>query len=179
MKRFEIQNINSPRYWDTNQTAMDFGLRQQKYLELAGNGDSIIELGCGLSPMLDYASLFSERWGVDYSEETIKKAKELYPLIQYVCADVTNTGIKKEFDAVVAGEVIEHLEKPEKLLEEMWNLCKKGGVMILSTPILEFEDKEHLWQFEEKDFTDLGFKVETIESQRFIGRSYIFAWKQK
>ncbi len=51
--------------------------------------------------------------------------------------------------------------------------------MILSTPHLEFEDPEHLWEFEELDFFNKGFFVETLLSERFPGRSYIFAWKRK
>lgn len=179
MKRFETPDINTPTYWNSNQTAMDFGLRQIKYLELAGSGESIIELGCGLSPMLDHAELFEERWGVDFSEDTITKAQELYPSVKFTCANVVDTGIQEQFDAVVAGEVIEHLEQPELLIKEMERLCKPGGKMILSTPNLEFIDPEHLWQFEEEDFRQWGFEVETIHSERFPGRSYIFACKRK
>lgn len=179
MKRFELPNINSETYWDSHQTAMDFGLRQKKYLELAGSGESIVELGCGLSPMLNHADKFEERWGVDYSPETIKTAIAKYRGVNYVQGDVINTGLNSQFDAVVAGEVIEHLEDPELLFKEMDRLCKPNGIMILSTPILEFTEPEHIWQFYESDFTERGFNVETIHSERFIGRSYIFAWKKK
>lgn len=180
MKRFNITDINTKEYWDTHQTALDFGLRQEKYLALAGSGEAIIELGCGLSPMLAHATNFNHAVGVDYSHETIKKATELYPKVFYSCSEVINTPFPNEcFDAVVSGEVIEHLEKPELLIMEMNRLCKVGGIMILSTPHLEFEDPEHLWEFEEQDFIDWGFNVETVASDRFKGRSYIFAWKRK
>ena len=177
MKKFNIPQINTPDYWDKSQTALDFGLRQQKYLELAGSGENIIELGCGLSPMLEYACHFREKTGVDFSRETIKKASELYPEVKYICADVVDTGIFNKFDVVVAGEVIEHLEKPELLIAEMERLGRIGGIIILSTPILEFEDKEHLWEFDEDYFINKGFKTELVHSERFKGRSYIFAWK--
>lgn len=179
MKQFNIQNINEPTYWDEHQTALDYGLRQQKYLNLARAGDKIIELGCGLSPMLAHACYFNEAWGVDYSQKTIDKAQELYPEVNYVCADACHTGIDEKFDCVVAGEVIEHLENPTDLLEEMDRLCKVGGQMILSTPHLEFNDPEHLWEFYEDDFRLWGFNVETVHSERFPGRSYLFAWKDK
>lgn len=180
MKKFNVENCNNPQYWDTHQTALDFGLRQQKYLKLAGVGRNIVELGCGLSPMLEYACYFKEAWGVDYSEETIKKAKELYPNVKYICADARHTGIESNFfDVVVSGEVIEHLEDPELLLKEMERICALGGIMILSTPILEFEDKEHLWEFDEEYFISRGFKVEVVESERFKGRKYLFVWKRK
>jgi len=178
--KFNIENCNTPEYWNLNQTALDYGLRQQKYLQLAGVGRNIVELGCGLSPMLEHACYFKEAWGVDYSPETIKKATELYPDVKYICADVRATGIESDFfDAVVSGEVIEHLEDPELLLKEMERICAWNGIMILSTPLLEFEDKEHLWEFDEEYFKERCFKTEVVESERFKGRKYIFVWKRK
>jgi 2-polyprenyl-3-methyl-5-hydroxy-6-metoxy-1,4-benzoquinol methylase len=129
--------------------------------------------------MLDHACYFNEAWGVDFSEKTIEKAHELYPNVKYICADVCDTGIQETFDTVIAGEVIEHLENPSLLLEEMDRLCMVGGRMILSTPTLEFQDPEHLWEFTEDDFKLWGFKTEKINSDRFPGRSYIFAYKVK
>ena len=53
--------------------------------------------------------------------------------------------------------------------------------MIISTPYMEYDDKEHLWEFDESDlirmFSHYGkSKCETIHSKWFPGRSYIFAW---
>ena len=180
MKKFDIQDINTSEYWDTHQTAMDFGLRQKKYLEIAGMGDSIVELGCGLSPMLFNADEFAHKVGVDFSVETIKQAKELYKDVLYVHSDVCFTPFANEsFDVVVAGEVIEHMENPMMLLNEMRRICKTGGKIILSTPHLEFQDPEHLWEFDEEDFKVLGFETETVKSDRFKGREYVFAWIKK
>ena len=176
MKQFDIPDINTPEYWDKNQTATDFGLRQKKYLELAGKGDSIIELGCGLSPTL-YEADFKTKVGVDFSKETIKTITKLYPDIDYKCANAVKTGIDREFDVVLAGEVIEHLEKPDELLKEMERLCKVGGIMIISTPHLDFNDPEHLWEFIAEDFVD--WESETIHSNRFKGRSYLYIWRKK
>lgn len=180
MKRFNVKNINTPEYWDTHQTATDFGLRQQKYADLVNNRKKVVELGCGLSPFL-FRINNDERWGLDFSFETIEQAEQMYPGVKYVIGDATKTPFKKgEFDAVVAGEIIEHLERPSDLIEEMERICKKGGIMVISTPILEFEDPEHLWQFDVDDFFNLDFNdVEIIESKKFPGRKYIFAWKIK
>ena len=178
MKHFDIPNINSSSYWDEHQTATDFGLRQEKYKDLVGSGDKICELGCGLSPFLSGVD-FKEKVGIDFSETTLLKASELNPTIDYYPADVTKVPFHDNyFDAVVAGEVIEHLEEPQKLLDEMERICKPNGIIVLSTPNLEFEDPEHLWEFDEEYFIEKGFFVETIDSERFEGRSYIFAHKR-
>ena len=180
MKILTKNNINTREYWNTHQTALDFGLRQKKYLELAGKGEKIVELGCGLSPMLTFADNFATKIGVDFSQETIKEANEAYKNVLYVLSDVVYTPFPNEsFDAVVSGEVIEHIEDPKMLIEEMDRICKKEGIMIISTPHLEFTDPEHLWEFDEQDFNEIGWETETVQSDRFKGRSYIFAWKRK
>ena len=176
MKRLLETNINNPDYWDSHQTATDFGLRQEKYAELAGKGERVIELGCGLSPFLSRVD-FKERWGVDYSPKTIEEAKKLYSGVNFAVGSATETPFRDNyFDVAVAGEIIEHLEKPWELVREMERIARK---IIISTPILEFLDPEHLWQFYVDDFKQLGFNVEVINSDRFKGRSYIFASKIK
>lgn len=178
MKTFKRKNINTPVYWDSHQTAVDFGLRQQKYSELAGTGFSIVELGCGLSPFLSQAN-FKMKAGVDYSSETIFSAMKKYLDVEYYIADCTKTPFPvKSFDVSVAGEVIEHLEDPQALINEMVRITKHK--IIISTPILEFDDPEHLHEFDEKDLKKLlspygKVTCETIKSDRFKGRKYIFA----
>ena len=179
MKHFDIPQINTPSYWDTAQTAFDYGLRQQKYSDLSGTGESICELGCGLSPFLSKEFMFNQKVGIDFSTKTIKTARELYPEVDYICADVTNTELPdKYFDVTVSGEVIEHLEKPELLIEEMVRLTKRR--IIISTPNLEFDDPEHLWEFSEEDLWNMlspygDVSTHMVESNRFKGRKYIFA----
>lgn len=178
MKNFKIKNINTPSYWNKNQTAFDFGLRQQKYSELAGEGFSIVELGCGLSPFLFKAN-FKRKMGIDFSPVTVYEASMMYPGVDYIISDCRRTMFpNKSFDVSVAGEVIEHLEKPEELIKEMVRITKKK--IIISTPVLEFEDPEHLWEFNEKDLIKMlspygKVTCETIKSDRFKGRKYIFA----
>ncbi len=178
MKKFDIENINTKSYWDTHQTALDFGLRQQKYLDLAGKGYTILEIGCGLSPFLSEAKHnFSYAFGADFSRETLKQAKKLYPKVFYIELDASKLeDFDGHFDVVVAGEVIEHLENPDKFVKDLKRI---GDKVIISTPQLEFEDKEHLWEFDEDYFISKGFKTEVVESERFKGRKYIFAIWEK
>lgn len=179
MKHFDVPQINTPEYWDTHQTALDFGLRQKKYLELAGRGTTIAEIGCGLSPMLAHADNFRYKIGIDFSVETVKQANKLYPDVMYFVDDATkmmfNDGL---FDVTVCGEVIEHVDNPEALVKELMRVTKKK--VIISTPNLEFDDPEHLWELGEGDLYDLlidygKVETDTIESERFPGRKYIFA----
>lgn len=170
MKRLNGKNINTPKYWDEHIAKPDFGLRQKKYLKLAGKGDSIVELGCGLSPFLSRAK-FKEKWGMDFSPDTILEAMNRFEHVNYVYGNATETRFPdKSFDVSVAGELIEHLEKPQKLLDEMRRITKRR--IILSTAKMEYNDPEHLWEFDEKDFPFA--ETERVYSKRFPGRSYLF-----
>lgn len=56
--------------------------------------------------------------------------------VQWICADLNDPLPMPDssFDAVVAAEVIEHLENPRVMVRELFRLLKPGGVVILSTP---------------------------------------------
>lgn len=178
MKRFEVKDINTPAYWDSHQTAFDFGLRQEEYRRLAGKGGMIVELGCGLSPFLSQ-SLFTDPWGLDFSAATIRQCKEKYPGVMYVVGSAIQTPFdNKMFEVSVAGELIEHLENPKDLIAEMVRITKRR--IIISSPKLEFQDPEHLWEFEPEDLVALlapygSAEAHEIKSERFPGRSYVFA----
>lgn len=57
------------------------------------------------------------------------------PFITRIQCDVEILPIKNEsVDLVVATEMIEHLEKPEKTASEIFRVCKKGGKVIGTVP---------------------------------------------
>jgi ubiquinone/menaquinone biosynthesis C-methylase UbiE len=172
MRRINAKNINIPDYWDDHIANPDFGLRQRKYLKLAGKGDSIIELGCGMSPFLDKARKnFKKCIGIDFSKKTLDSASEAFPKVLYLKGSAVKTELPdKCCDVSVAGELIEHLKKPNELLAELVRITRRR--IILSTANMEYHEPEHLWEFEEKDFP-FG-EVERIESSRYPGRSYLF-----
>lgn len=172
MQRINKKDINSQNYWDNNIAEPKFGLRQKKYLELAGKGDSIVELGCGMSPFLNKARKnFKRVVGLDFSTRTIIEARNKFPKVDYIYGDSTKSPFKdKEFDVSVAGEMIEHLENPRELVDEMKRITKKR--IIISSAHMEYNDPEHLWIIEPEDFPEA--KAEWIESEWFPGRKYLF-----
>lgn len=174
MRKLQSSNINTPEYWDKHQTALDYGLRQKKYEELR-LGNSLLEIGCGLSPFLSMSKA-NVKAGLDFSHETCRRAASMYPSVVFVEGNALRTPFPdRSFDTVVAGELIEHINDPQTLINEMKRIAKKR--IIVSTPRLEFEDPEHVWEFELSDLVDMmdgdGFKV---ESERFPGRIYYFAY---
>jgi SAM-dependent methyltransferase len=62
------------------------------------------------------------------------RPRDLIPFIRVNLNENFSRQISETFDAVVALEIIEHLENPRKFLRECFKLLKPGGTLILSTP---------------------------------------------
>ncbi len=51
-----------------------------------------------------------------------------------ICGDVENDDFGGPYDAIIAGELIEHLENPGRWLRNMRRQLKPGGTIVISTP---------------------------------------------
>ena len=195
MQRLNKVNINTTEHYNQffkeHDCTKDRVLRQEVMLKYVGEG-KIIELASGLSYFLQMAKKKypkSEVWGIDFSttakERMSKEESSPEESVNYVVGDALNTPFKDNyFDNVVSGEFIEHLEEPQALIDEMYRICKPGGNMVLSTPNLEINDPEHLWEFDPEDiqemFEKFGIKAQCkiIESD-ITNRYYIIIHAKK
>jgi len=96
----------------------------------------VLDVGCGLS-------LFSEiqpEWNFEiYAGDLvfgrIKQRKEAVPSIEWLVFDASRLPFRSEsFDALFAGEILEHLPRPEQAVAEWNRVLKKGGVLVVTTP---------------------------------------------
>lgn len=192
MKRLNQENINTPEYFDKQFGEKEVDklnvMRQEKYLEIIGDCPffDVVELGCGMSYFPQMAAeRYNHAYGLDFAPNTIERLQKEFPKVNYVVGDALHTPFPDgKFNAVVAGEILEHIENPIDLVTEMARICTEGGLIILSTGIIEFNDPEHLWEFDPDEVSMLmesfgETKVEVIESEKFKGRKYIFAWTKK
>ena len=70
--------------------------------------------------------------GLDYEAEQVEKTKkEGYNVI---AADATNFSLSQTFDAIVAGELIEHVLNPGLFLDCARKHLNPNGILILTTP---------------------------------------------
>lgn len=98
--------------------------------------ESVLDVGCGEGITLNkltqmYPNLKAE--GLDYSEEAIKIGKQVYPNLKLIKGDIYKLPYKdNSFEVVLCNEVLEHLEYPEKALDELKRVSSK--YLLLSVP---------------------------------------------
>lgn len=114
----------------------------------------VLDLGCGdgaLTYLLWKEGYKSE--GIDTSSLGISLAIEQHKKYNTSClfrCCETSPIADGEYDAVICSDVIEHVENPEKLIQETLRILKSGGVAVFSTPIRLTEiplDKEHIQEW--------------------------------
>jgi len=102
-------------------------------------GKRVLDAGCGCG----YGAYHLARagaasvLGIDVSEEAVAHCRDRYGAenIAFERRDVLRTGLEDaSFDRIVSFEVFEHVEGPDRFLDEMKRLLRPDGVLILSTP---------------------------------------------
>jgi ubiquinone/menaquinone biosynthesis C-methylase UbiE len=181
MIRTRHDQINTKVYW--NYVYSDFVKREEydvhgTLINPARIGDVIVkptarflDIGCGvgtLTKLVKKTYPEAEVWGVDISDKAIEDNKTENASIKYEQGYVGSLELPEDyFDVIFSGEVIEHLDEPTELFAEAYRFLKKGGTLIITTPIENHVDSsEHVWMFDKDDikkfhsdagFTDLKF----------------------
>jgi 2-polyprenyl-3-methyl-5-hydroxy-6-metoxy-1,4-benzoquinol methylase len=103
---------------------------RQRIMARLVHGGSILDVGCAQQPN---TYLRGERVvGLDKSDMDIQS-----PYTEHIIGDVTdvdNLLRGRQFDTVLMGELIEHLERPYDVLRSLRNYIADKGTLILSTP---------------------------------------------
>ena len=102
--------------------------------------DNVLECACGTGAISTYiANKCSRLTATDYSAGMLKQAAKKcrrYSNITFRRADITTLKYRDgSFDKVVAGNVIHLLPEPEKALQELERVVKRGGKIIIPTYI--------------------------------------------
>lgn len=124
----------------------------------------ILDVGCGDGVLLSFIrrklkGYPLDFYGVDLSQEAISIAQKEIRNGHFYKSTVYKLPFRASmFDIVVSTDVIEHISKPKKMLEEIKRTAKKNGKIIIGTPIKYTEeplDKNHYQEFYQKQFVNL------------------------
>jgi len=163
-----------------------------RYLEkqkLSLSGKKTLDLGMGFG---GYAQALQAR-GAWVTGADIAFPKNKLDLAR-VCADgICAPFISNSFDLVISISLIEHVEKPEKLIEEMVRLTKPGGYIYLSFPPFYspvgghhfspwhlLGEKVAVWAFSKRkwhvnqNWTDEPYDFESLSYKKAFGRYGLF-----
>lgn len=128
-------------------------------------GKRILDAACGEG----YGSYFMKKWGakevfgLDIDADTVKKADHIWGSseIKFQCHTVEELPFPDYyFDMIVSFETIEHVEHPEKFLQEIHRVLKPGGMIVLSCPNDPYYFKEGNIEnpFHKRKYTFFDFK---------------------
>ena len=99
-----------------------------------GSGKRVLDLGCRSGALTRHFLEGNSVVGLDVDAAALDKAAELG--IEPVQANVEERlpFADSSFDAVVAGELFEHLQFPDALVDEIRRVLRPGGVLAGSVP---------------------------------------------
>ncbi|HEX4467573.1 MAG TPA: methyltransferase domain-containing protein [Solirubrobacteraceae bacterium] len=100
-------------------------------------GARVLDVGCGegvFTALL--ATMGADVLGADVAEEPLRRARVAHPQLRFELMPVDGAWPFEDacFDAVWAGEVIEHLADTAAWLSELRRVLRSGGLLLLSTP---------------------------------------------
>lgn len=133
------------------------------------NCSTILEVGCGGNSPLQHLAKRRAVDGLDIHEPELKRAKEKGLLANYHLGDaleIDDLFERSSFDAVVALDVIEHLEREDglRLIEKMKFVAAKRIVINTPNGFIPQHDTHNPWNCHRSgwtttDFSQMGFSV--------------------
>ena len=151
-----------------------------------GRGKRVLDLGCRSGALTKHFLEGNSVVGLDIDAAALEKAAALG--IEPVQANVEEPLPFEDgsFDAVVAGELLEHLQFPDALVAEIHRVLRPGGVLVGSVPNafrvqsrLRFlrgrppeDDPTHLRMFSPAAMRELLGAFEDVQID-FVGGRYV------
>jgi len=179
--------INPPRFLFRRAEIIRFVISKVKEFE----DSSFMEIGAGnMLLATELLGFFKSGVAVDYSNGSKKSYAKLDSFyksrFKLVSEDFIKANFNYKYDAVIACEILEHVEEQDRFIKKIRACVKKGGYIIISVPAkmkywsVHDELVGHLRRYEKNNLRDLlkknGFKEINIVSYGFpflLGLRYL------
>lgn len=103
--------------------------------ETIPNNTSILDVGCGIGNSLFalYANGFKNTVGLDFERQLAEYARQMVPEARLVVGNAEQIPFQDQaFDCVICYDLLEHVLKPEKVLENISRVLKEKGILYMS-----------------------------------------------
>jgi SAM-dependent methyltransferase len=152
--------------------------------EMIGRDKDVLELGCATGRVTRYLTeqLGCRVTGVEFDPQAAELARPFCRrfIVGDLASDVTLRQAAGAYDVILAGDVLEHLREPARVMAVLRNSLKPGGTWVISVPnIAHWSVRKELLRGR-FDFTDTGvmdrthlrwFTVKTL-SEMIEGAGY-------
>ena len=120
--------------WDADMIRHDDVIQEILNAACVIPGADVLDVACGTGVLFpDYLDRkVGSLTGVDISPEMVKIAREKFPQVQVLCADVEEAEFDKRFDCIVVYNAFPHFPNPEHLIEVLSGLLKPGGTLTVA-----------------------------------------------
>lgn len=147
-----------------------------------------IDLGAGTAPYQNFISQYVDAYTVADYEDT-RNTMFSQANSDFVQADALNLPFQDaSIDTLLFTQVLEHVEDPNRALDEIHRVIKQDGILIISVPFIYQAHAEpyDFWRFSEhgikKMLTDKNFQIEVFHYQGYLGTTLIsilngFLWQ--
>lgn len=109
---------------------------KRMFTQYIPRGGKALDVGCGRCLFTDIQPDWPFHiFAGDLDPGLIQERKKEVPGNHWFVSDVSHIPFQSgQFDAVFAGEVIEHVSEPRTVLKEWKRVLKPGGILVLTTP---------------------------------------------
>lgn len=99
---------------------------------------ALLDIGCGFGWMLQRAGESFDRYGVDISSHAVLRAQRLIPGATITVGNIEE-GIpfERAFEAIVAVNLLEHLNDPGATVKTIFDHLVPGGIAIIHLPTID------------------------------------------
>ncbi len=127
--------------WDPTIAPHVWNMYQEQLRQYMGFADScamrILDVGCAQATLaMKLAEAGHYVTAVDVRQSFLDYARSRYThgSIDFVCANVLEDPLEGEFDLIFANQILEHVVRPDEILEALRERLRPGGLLVASTP---------------------------------------------
>lgn len=127
-------------------------------------GVKVLDVACGTGVLIpDYLKReVASVKGIDISPAMIEKAREKFGSeenVSFVCGDVMNTDVGKDYDAIVVYNAFPHFADPEGLISRLSDLLAPGGTLTVAHGM----GREHIDNHHKQGASDVSLGLISAE----------------